>query len=61
MRDEKSKALEAREQGLQPGGPRAGEGKYEPERTAKALIIGAGSSIPTYLWWVTLLFSAPTF
>lgn len=26
------------------------DGDYEPERTAKSLAIGAGSSIPTYLW-----------
>ena len=46
MQDEKSKAQEARAGGLQP----QTEGNYEPERTGKALIIGAGSSIPTYLW-----------
>lgn len=46
MQDEKSKAQEARAGGLQPDT----EGNYEPERTAKALIIGAGSSIPAFLW-----------
>lgn len=46
MSDERSKAAEARERGDVP----EVEGNYEPERTAKALVIGAGSSIPTYLW-----------
>ena len=46
MSDERSKAEVARSEGREP----EVEGNYEPERTAKALIIGAGSSIPTYLW-----------
>lgn len=29
-------------------------GGYEPERTAKALVIGAGSAIPTYMWFIHL-------
>lgn len=46
MSDERSKAEIARSEGREP----EAEGNYEAERTAKALIIGAGSSIPTYLW-----------
>lgn len=46
MSDERSKAEIARSEGREP----EVEGTYEPERTVKALVIGAGSSIPTYLW-----------
>ena len=50
MSDERSKLEIARSEGRDP----EVKGNYEPERTAKALVIGAGSSIPTYLWYAFL-------